>query len=500
MPVDLNVLVVSAEVFPVVKTGGLADVAASLPIALRAIDHDVRILMPAYRGATSIVAARPATRWFRPMIGSEKVRLLRGVLPGTKVPIYLIDCPALFDRPGSPYADQNGQDHPDNAVRFGVLSKVAAMFGQGRGLDDWRADVVHGHDWHCGLATAYLKFAPDATAASVFTIHNLAYQGNFDRKVRHALGIDSLAFHMDGLEFYGHLSFMKSGIFYADAITTVSPTYAREIQQAENGFGMDGVLRHRADVLSGILNGIDTEQWNPATEESLPATYSADDLAGKAACRRRLLKELGMDPDEPGLVVGMLGRMTAQKGWRLLLRAMPSLVRDGIRFILMGSGNAEYEREIRRLAERHPGKIAHRSGYDEVFARLLYAGCDALAVPSFFEPCGLVQMYAQRFGTLPIGHRTGGLADTIVDPDLPAGRAPNGFLFSPATWAVLANAIRRADRMYRRSPDEWTAITRNAMTRDCSWEKSAASYANIYQSALDFRRESARRRLQRDFS
>lgn len=493
MPVSLNVLIPSSEIFPLAKTGGLGDVAASLPVALRAMDMDARVLMPAYRGVTSIVSARPASKWFRPMIGSDKVRLLKGVLPGTRVPIYLIDCPSLYDRPGDPYNDGYGQEHPDNAIRFGVLSKVAALFGCGDGLDDWRADVVHGHDWHCGLATAYLKFAADATAASVFTIHNLAYQGNFDRKVRHALGIDSLAFHMDGLEYYGHLSFMKSGIFYADAITTVSPTYAKEIQEAENGFGMDGVLRHRVDHLYGVLNGIDVEQWDPETEESLPARFSADDPGGRSACRRQLLERCGMASEDPRLVVGMLGRMTAQKGWKVLLEAMPALLKDGVRFILMGSGHQEYDEEIRHLVDRNPGRVGHHGGYDEAFARLLYAGCDALAVPSFFEPCGLVQMYAQRFGSLPIGHRTGGLADSIVDPDLPAGKSPNGFLFSPVTPAALANAIRRADRMLSRSPDQWIELRDNAMRRDCTWEKSAARYVEIYQTALDTRRAEARR-------
>jgi starch synthase len=493
MPVGLNVLVASSEVFPLVKTGGLADVAASLPIALRNMDVDARIIMPAYRGVTSLVSARPACKWFRPMIGSDRVRLLKGMLPGTRVPVYLIDCPSLFDRPGDPYSDQYGQAYPDNAVRFGVLSKVAAMFGLDSGPDDWRADVVHGHDWHCGLSTAYLKFAPNATAASVFTIHNLAYQGNFDRKVRHALGIDSLAFHMDGLEYYGHLSFMKSGIFYADEVTTVSPTYAHEIQEADNGFGMDGVLRHRSGFLHGVLNGIDTDHWDPATEESLPARFSADDHSGKAVCRRHLLEQLGMDAGDPRLVVGMLGRMTAQKGWRLLLGAMPLLIKDGVRVILMGSGNPEYEDKIRRLVGRYPERVAHRPGYDEVFARLLYAGSDALAVPSFFEPCGLVQMYAQRFGTVPIGHHTGGLADTIVDPDQPAGRKPTGFLFSPATPTGLATAIRRAERVFRKSPEDWMALTDNGMRRDFSWERSAQRYVEIYQTALDTRRAEARR-------
>ena len=269
--------------------------------------------------------------------------------------------------------------------------------------------------------------------------------------------------------------------------------WARQSAYASGKRGMDGVLRHRSGFLEGILNGIDTEHWNPATEESLPVRFSADDLSGKAVCREHLLEQLGMDAEDPRLVVGMLGRMTAQKGWRLLLGAMPLLIKDGVRVILMGSGNPEYEDQIRRFVERYPQRVAYRPGYDETFARLLYAGSDALAVPSFFEPCGLVQMYAQRFGTVPIGHKTGGLADTIVDPDHPAGRRPTGFLFSPATPTGLAIAIRRAERVFRRSPEEWMALCDNAMRCDFSWHKSAARYVETYQTALDTRRSEARR-------
>lgn len=488
MPVNLNVLLACAEVFPLAKTGGLADVCAALPSALRAFGAEARILMPAYRGVTDKIATRAVGRPFQPLAGADKVRLLKGTLPGSRVPVYLVHCPELYDRPGNPYADPYGNEHPDNAMRFGVLSKIAAMFGTTVGIDGWRADVVHGHDWHCGLASAYLEFDEGSTAASVFTIHNLAYQGNFNRKVRKSLGIDSLAFHMDGLEFYGHLSFMKAGIFYADAVTTVSPTYAKEIQQSRLGYGMDGVLRYRADRLSGILNGIDTGEWNPETDTRIPAPYSSTDMSGKNRCRTTLLKRVGMDPDSSDLVVGMLGRMTAQKGWQLVIDAAPALVERGIRLVLVGSGHAEYEEKIGRLAARYPDRLGYRNGFDEDFAHQLVAGVDAITIPSIFEPCGLVQMYAQRYGTIPVAHRTGGLIDSIVDISDRGSSPPTGFLFGPAGAPDLVRAVSRAADVRASEPAEWERLRANGMARDFSWHSPARQYAEVYQTALDIRR------------
>ena len=286
MPVNLKVLQATAEIQPLIKTGGLADVTQALTEALRGLGMDARLLMPAYRGIAQKVGAKPVSRWFRPLIAADRVRLLKGHMPDSKVPIYLIDCPHLYDRPGNPYSDHYGRDFWDNCTRFGVLSKVAALFGGPQSPDGWRADVVHGHDWHTGLANAYLKFDPEATAAAVFTVHNLIFQGNFNRKVRKGLGIDSLAFHMDGLEFFGHISFMKAGLYYADQITTVSPTYAREIQTPEYGCAMEGLLHLRAAQLSGILNGIDTAYWDPARDPHIPNHYDAADMDGRAANKR----------------------------------------------------------------------------------------------------------------------------------------------------------------------------------------------------------------------
>jgi len=488
MPVNLKVLQATAEIQPLIKTGGLADVTQALTEALHGLDMDARLLMPAYRGIAQKVGAKPVSRWFRPLIAADRVRLLKGHMPDSKVPIYLIDCPHLYDRPGNPYSDHYGRDFWDNCSRFGVLSKVAALFGGPQSPDGWRADVVHGHDWHAGLANAYLKFDPEATAAGVFTVHNLIFQGNFNRKVRKGLGIDSLAFHMNGLEFFGHISFMKAGLYYADQITTVSPTYAREIQTPEYGCAMEGLLHLRAAQLSGILNGIDTVYWDPARDPLIPNHYDAVDMDGRAANKRALLERFGFDPNQGEPLLAMLGRMTPQKGWRALRDAAPAIIDEGGRILAVGSGYAEYEIQLKELERRFPGRLAYYRGFSEEIAHQMMAGADALIVPSTFEPCGLVQMYAQRYGALPIAHRTGGLADTIVDIDAPGSKAATGFLYSQPGPAGLLTGTRRAFAVYREDPARWRELQTAAMAHDFSWSRSASRYLEIYQNAIDARR------------
>jgi starch synthase len=489
MPVNLKVLLAAAEVQPLIKTGGLADVCNALPKALRRLDVDARLLLPAYRGVAEQTDARPLGRSFRPILAGDKVRLLKGHLPDSRVPLYLIDCPTLYDRPGGPYGDHYGRDFWDNALRFGVLSKVAALFGSTNGPDAWRPDVVHGHDWHAGLASAYLKFDRSSTAAAVFTVHNLAYQGNFDRKVRKALGISSLAFHMEGLEFYGHLSFMKAGLYYSDEVTTVSPTYAREIQTPEYGCAMEGVLRHRADHLTGILNGIDTDDWNPASDTLIESRYDRGNRAGKAANKASLQARGPLAPDAGAPLLGMLGRMSPQKGWSILIEAVPALLDAGAQLFIVGGGSGEFEIRLEALQRRHPGQLAFHKGFSEKLAHRLMAGADALLVPSRFEPCGLVQMYAQRYGTIPIAHRTGGLVDTIGDADLaPPGRR-TGFLYDRPTPLALAVAVRRALKVYREDRARWEALQDAGMATDFGWHAAAMRYVETYQNALDARRE-----------
>ncbi len=483
----LNVLLVVAETWPLVKTGGLADVIPALAAALIERGHDVRILMPGYRDAEERLAGKPAGRFFEALPGHDRVRLIRGRLPDYDVPTWLLHSPSLYDRPGGPYIGPDGQDWADNALRFGMLGKVGARFGSDGGLDGWRADIIHGHDWHAGLAAAYAHFDPAVSAATVFTIHNLAYHGNFDPGLCGTLGIADQAFHADGLEFYGQLSFIKAGLWFADRLTTVSPTYARQVLSEEYGCGMDGVLRHRAGVLSGILNGVDENAWSPDRDPLLPARYSADSLAGKARCKLELQDRFGLarGPDVP--LIGMVGRMTTQKGWDLLAEAVPALVAEKAQFAMVGSGDPALEAEVSRLAQRHPGMVGVRVGYDEALSHLVIAGADLFTVPSRFEPSGLTQMYSQRYGTVPVVRRTGGLADSVTEatPEALADGSGTGFLFDAADAAALADALRRGLDLYRSDPAAWRAAQANGMKRDFSWRKPSAEYEAVYAAALE---------------
>ncbi len=487
MPLKLKVLFVVAEAWPLIKTGGLADVVPALACALQQEGCEVRLLMPGYRSVEAAFDGKAAGRPFQALPGLDRVRLIRGKLPDYGIPTWLLHCPALYHRPGGPYGDHHGQDWWDNSLRFGTLCKVAAMFATGHGLDGWKADVLHGHDWHAGLVPAYVRFDPTATAGTVFTIHNLAYQGNFDRKVRRALGIGSLALHMDGLEFYGHLSFMKSGLWYSDRLTTVSPTYARQVQTEEYGCGMAGVLRQRRNGLTGILNGVDEQHWTPDTDPLLPARYSTQDLSGKAHCKAALQEHFGLarDPDAP--IVGMVGRIAAQKGWDLLADAAATLVAEQVQFALVGSGDPAIEAPLEHLAARHPGRIGLHLGYDEPTAHRVVAGSDIFAVPSRFEPSGLTQMYSQRYGTPPVVRRTGGLADSVTEATVEsiAAGTGTGFFFERAEAGELVAALRRAVAMYRDDKPGWRALQANGMARDFSWRGPARAYAEIYEAALE---------------
>lgn len=489
MLLKLKVLFVLAEAYPLAKTGGLGDVGPALARALIDAGVEVRILMPGYRDALKCFSGTPVGKPFEALEGSDRARLVKGRLPEFGVPAYLLECPALYDRPGGPYGDENGHDWWDNSLRFGMLCRVASMFASGNGLDGWKADVIHGHDWHAGLTSAYTAFDPEATAATVFTIHNLVYQGNFDRKVRHSLGIDSLAFHMDGLEFYGHLSFMKAGLFYSDRITTVSPTYARQIMSPEYGCGMDGLLRHRQDRLCGIMNGVDHAVWDPRTDRHLPVRYGPGEMEGKAGCKAALQERFDLPREADIPLVGMVGRMTHQKGWDLLADAIEYTLPDRVQFVLVGNGDEALEAAVRDLAARHPGSVAFYQGYDEALAHLVFAGADIFTVPSRFEPAGLTQMYAQCYGTPPVVRRTGGLADSVteVTPATLEDGTGAGFFFDRASADALTAQLRRAIGICRSEPDTWRRIQANGMRRDFSWGQAAGRYAQVYEQALDDR-------------
>jgi starch synthase len=488
----MKVLYVCAELFPFVKTGGLADVGAGLPPALKALGCDVRLLMPGFAEllaeATSLsnVAQLPGGRvpWgAAPALPAADLAL--ATLPGFELPVYLVLAPDLYQRRGNPYVGPDGQDWSDNALRFSALGWAAATLGQG--LDPhWVPDVIHCHDWHAGLAPAYIRAFADAgrdKPLTVFTIHNLAYQGNFPGAEFVQLGLPESYFDMNGLEFFGQISFMKAAIQYADRITTVSPTYAREITMPQQGHGLDGLLRARATSLSGILNGVDYQVWSPATDALLPNRYDTGNLADKALAKRDLQIRFGLAPRAQALVFGVVSRLTEQKGLHLVPQVLAELVRRGGQLALLGQGDGALEQSLVDASIQYPGQVGVRIGYDEASSHTVMAGADVILVPSAFEPCGLTQLYGLRYGTLPLVRRVGGLADTVVDctlENLDDGSA-TGFVFDDLTADGLLSAVRRAMVLFRR-PDEWAAVQRHAMGLRFDWLAAARHYLAIYQS------------------
>ncbi|MGH7114726.1 MAG: glycogen synthase GlgA [Stellaceae bacterium] len=480
----MRVLHASAELYPWVKSGGLGDVAAALPPALAALGVDARLLVPGFRGFLDAFAEITDVGRLATPFAPERIRVALGRLPGTRRPAYLVDHPAFYDRPGNPYAGPDGRDWPDNDRRFGLFGWVAAALA--RGADPrWRPDILHCHDWHPGLAPAYLAATPpiDRRAPTIFTIHNLAYRGEFAAAQFAALGLPPEFFAVDGVEFFGGVSFLKAGLFYADRLTTVSPTYAREIRTPAFGQGLDGLLRSREGVLSGILNGVDPTVWDPRQDPNLPRGYGLDDAApGKQAAKRALQRRLGLARDQDALLFGAVSRLTPQKGLDLLLAIIPQLVSGGRQLALLGAGDLDLERGFTAAAQTHRGRVGVELGYDEALSHLIMAGADALLMPSRFEPCGLTQLYALRYGTLPLVRRVGGLADTVVDANamsLADGTA-TGFAFDEESAQGLSAAIARAAAWYG-EPAIWQRMIRRAMTRDFSWEAAARQYLALYR-------------------
>ncbi len=475
----MRILYVTAELYPFVKTGGLGDVSAALPPALAEAGIDVRLLMPGYPGLLAGIGETSPVASLGPAFGLGQVGLRRGSVPGSGIPVYVIDAPELYDRPGNLYLGPDGLDWPDNHRRFALLGWAAAEIAHGA-VEDWAPELVHGHDWHAGLAPSYIAALWPRPVATVMTIHNLAFQGLFPAEIFDDLGLPPGFFAVDGVEFYGQVSFMKAGLFHADRITTVSPTYAREIRTPDEGCGLEGLLAARADRLTGILNGVDRRVWDPAHDPLLAARFDAGDLAGKAHCKAALQAACGLEqrPDTP--LFGVVTRLTRQKGMDLLAAAVPDLVAAGAQLVLLGSGDADLERMLAAAAMADPRAVHVRIGYDEALAHAIYAGSDVVMVPSRFEPCGLTQMYAMRYGALPLVRRVGGLADTVTDAAGPDG---TGFLFGPATVAALSSAVRSAIAAYR--GPRWPALVRNAMQRDFGWDQSARQYSDLYRQAID---------------
>ena len=480
----MQVLSVASEAFPLVKTGGLADVVGALPGALAPHGVQVTTLIPGYPQVAGAVKGRALHRW-RDLLGVE-ARLLAGEIAGH--PLLVLDAPELFAREGGVYADRGGKDWPDNWRRFAALARAAADLASGA-VKGQQFAVLHAHDWQAAMAPAYLRYAPGpgAPAKSVVTIHNMAFQGRFDASVFDELALPPGAFTIDGVEYYGGVGFLKAGLEAADAITTVSPTYAREIREPEFGMGLEGLIATRAERVSGIVNGIDPAVWSPAAEPALPARYTARTLAKRTANTRAVEKMFGLEAGD-GPVFTVVSRLTWQKGMDLLAECLDDLVATGGRLALLGSGDAALEAAFVESAARHPGKVGVRIGYDEPLSHLLQGGADAILIPSRFEPCGLTQLYGLAYGCVPVVARTGGLADTVIDANAAARAAgvATGVQFTPVTADGLRHALRRTMALWA-DREAWGAIQRNGMRADVSWRKSGRRYAELYQRLMGTR-------------
>ncbi|OGA64864.1 MAG: starch synthase [Betaproteobacteria bacterium RIFCSPLOWO2_12_FULL_67_28] len=474
----LRVLFAAPECAPLVKTGGLGDVCASLPVALRRLGVDVRLMLPAYPGFKGVLQARREGMPLPALGGFPAAQVVRAMLPGG-LPAFLVDCPALYERPGGPYQDEHGRDWDDNPIRFALLARAAALVATSP--PDWRAQLVHCNDWQTALAPAYLAFGATPRPATVITVHNLAFQGIFPPPVLARLGLPPESFSIDGVEFHGQVSFLKAGLQYADAITTVSPSYAREIRQAPLGFGLEGLLQRRSAVLSGILNGIDVELWNPATDPLIERRYDAANLHRKTDNKAALQACTGLAREPAVPLIGVVSRLTQQKGLDFLLEAAAGLLRLPAQLVVLGTGEAQLEYAFRELARAHPRQVSVTLAFDEPLAHRIEAGADLFAMPSRFEPCGMNQMYSQRYGTIPVVRATGGLADSVIDctPTTLANGSASGFLFETASAPALLAAIERALAAYR-EPALWQRLQRQAMARDFGWDASARAYAALY--------------------
>lgn len=467
----MKILMVASEAAPFAKTGGLADVVGALPVALKTCGHDVAVLLPRYatvdlKAASRVYDSLPV--WLPPTRYDISIYRI-----DNQVPFFFLDCPILFDRPG--LYGENGEDYPDNHVRFAVLAQAALAVS--RHL--FRPDIVHGHDWQAGLIPAYLgsnyRYDPTFMAIrTVFTVHNMGYHGLFLAPALSEIGLDdSNVFNPGGLEFFGKVSYLKAGLVFSDHLNTVSPTYAREIQTPAFGFGLDGVLRARADVLTGILNGVDYSEWNPETDRFIAARYSMADLSGKRVCKQDLVGEFGMPRealDAP--LIGIVSRFTVQKGADLIAEVADGLVAEGFYMAALGAGEPQYEELFQAMAARHPGRIAVRLGYDNALAHKIEAGADLFLMPSQWEPCGLNQVYSLKYGTVPLVRATGGLDDTI--------EAGTGFKFRQYAGSALLEALRVARAAFA-DQEGWRKLMLAGMARDFSWDVAAREYSRLYQ-------------------
>jgi starch synthase len=483
---ERQVLAVASEIYPLIKTGGLADVAGALPGALAHEGVKMRTLVPGYPAVLAGLEEASELLSLPGVFGGARLLAAKA----SSLDLFVLDAPHLYARPGNPYVGPDGADWPDNAFRFGALAKVAAEIGLGL-LPAFLPEAVHMHDWQAGLAAAYLHYSGrPALPGTVMTIHNLAYQGRFPAELLKPLGLPPAAFTMEGVEHFGAIGFLKAGLQLSDRITTVSPTYAEEILRPETGMGFDGLLRARKDRLYGILNGIDTAVWDPAADSSIAAPYDAQHLAARTDNKTLLQELLGLRQEAKAPLVGMISRLSWQKGIDVLLEALPALLGEGMQLALLGSGDAELEAGLQEAAQTYPGRIGVKLGYDETLAHRIQGGADMLLVPSRFEPCGLTQLCALRYGAVPVVARVGGLSDTIIDANemaLASGVA-TGLQFAPVSAESLAAALRRAARLFR-DRDSWQAMQKSGMAADVSWRRPARRYASLYSELCGARQD-----------
>ena len=483
----MRVLFSTSEAFPLIKTGGLADVSGSLPLALQKLGVDIRLLMPGYPAVLNQLSNLKVIAKLDKLPMIMHADLMMGELPGSKLKVMVIKAANLYEREGGPYADANGLEWLDNALRFGILSKVGAILSSSESpIADWQPDIVHCNDWQTGLTPAYMKLLEHSPAKSLISLHNMAFQGCFAPAWLTTLALPPSHFAIDGFEYHGQLSFLKAGIFYADGVTTVSPSYAKEIQTAEFGFGLEGLLSLRGSEIKGILNGIETEQWNPKTDPHLIKNYSAKALAGKKQVKLALQKKLGLQIDASAPLLGVVSRLTHQKGLDLLLPICQQLIDDGCQLVVLGSGEPSLEKAFSHLAQNNQQQVSVTISYDEALSHQIMAGCDLFIMPSRFEPCGLNQMYGLAYGTPPVVNATGGLADTVVDTNLISfkNKTANGFVMSEASSTSLLNAIKQALNVYKNDATAWKQIQINGMNLDLTWDKSALAYLAAYQALL----------------
>ncbi|MGV3575787.1 MAG: glycogen synthase GlgA [Devosia sp.] len=476
----MEVLSVASEVYPLIKTGGLADVAGALPAALAKNGVTMRTLVPGYPAVMAKLGQSREVYYFSDLFGVTG-RLIAGRAEG--LDLIVLDAPALYDRPGNPYMGPDGWDWPDNWKRFAALSWVAAELGTGL-VEGYRPQVIHAHDWQAGLVGAYVKYGPSATLKTVMTVHNMAFQGTFGADIFAQLRLPAHAFSVEGVEYFGGVGYLKAGVECADVVTTVSPTYAAEIRTQAFGMGLDGLLNNRSGTVFGVLNGIDMDAWNPATDPSLSSTYTANSLGSRATNKAAVQEAFALEASDSPLFA-VVSRLTWQKGIDLLVNCIDMMVEAGAQLAVLGSGEAELENAVRGAAMRHPGRVGLVTGYNERLSHLVQGGADVMMVPSRFEPCGLTQLYALRYGCIPLVSRVGGLNDTVIDANVAALQAEvaTGVQFAPPDEAALANAIRRTLELYA-DEKSWKKMQRRGMKSDVSWESSAARYAQLYASLI----------------